>query len=330
MDEVQELDFGLWMPGSGRHRPERRWLRANDLIARDQQPGQLDDEWTGYVFKALVERHPSRRSMAILQAQRIREAEDQCFRWQLEGRLLAGQTNEVIAAVMQMPVVVVEAFHETFYCVRPWLKATDWIMFQVIGGLPFLNFAGAEQPATLIRYMAYRAGVLAMEVAITVLLNKPVPPGVIRAHGAEGRQEEAIFRLRMKAFFRFMTAQTDAEAETALATYHAMSPSRSSLSRSDAMRPILAKFLGEVASPSPPSDLEDSTLHADSGSKTTSPKRSHRPAKENSDVPQDRASSGSDEGPTFSTKPASRRKVRRKPTEHEPSTGGGPDNSYIA
>ena len=61
--------------------------------------------------------------------------------WELEARILAGQTDEEIAAAMNLPAAtVVSAYEETFFSVRSRLEASDYILIEVIGYSPFRGF----------------------------------------------------------------------------------------------------------------------------------------------------------------------------------------------
>ena len=62
------------------------------------------------------------------------------LRWELEARILAGQSDDDISASMAVPPAVVAAFERSFFNVRDRLAAFDLILFHVIGYRPVLGF----------------------------------------------------------------------------------------------------------------------------------------------------------------------------------------------
>jgi hypothetical protein len=99
---------------------------------------------------------------------------DSSVQWELEARVLAGQSDAEIGASMEIPAAVVTAFAEHFFHVRDRLTAGDFILFGVIGYDPVGGFREGDL-RTLWCYFAFAAGPKFFELVMAVSQNRPLP-----------------------------------------------------------------------------------------------------------------------------------------------------------
>src|SRR5262249_3839172 len=114
--------------------PARRWLRAGYLLDHGRQPQSQDDDLTrqAWGFRralTLCRTDADRDQLArdypgLAEVPAVYTGEQ---RWELEARLLGGDASESIAARCGVSVQGVEAYHNTFYEVRPHLHADTYV-----------------------------------------------------------------------------------------------------------------------------------------------------------------------------------------------------------
>ncbi len=170
------------MPGSP-FRPvdwRWRWARARrEGVARPRRG--RDDAWVrraNRLQKALArrggdDRHPrlTRLDPTALGAYRLRRG-DPRLRWEVEARLLAGQAAGTIAARVDLPTAVIEAFAALFYDVVDAGDSSDWIAFAVFG--PELEGRLAAGDAGLLgKLLAYAGGPLVLEAYLGATATGP-------------------------------------------------------------------------------------------------------------------------------------------------------------
>jgi hypothetical protein len=238
---MNAFDLIDYLPDSPFRRPEERWLRAQEPHSR----GTYEDPWIGSARDAITGIKRSSRLRAILAiqaAQAMWEAPDRRHRWELEARLLARQSTNTIAASMRLSVDVVEAFAAVFFDVRPRIQASDWIFLQAIGGPACTNFASAEQPGAIWKYVGYVGGPIALEAVLAVTKNTPLPAGVLPAAAHAGTCEEARFRIHVKALLQVFTGQSDEAAAKIKQTYLGLAPAQKVGSPAKAGMDLVAFF----------------------------------------------------------------------------------------
>jgi hypothetical protein len=98
-------------------------------------------------------------------------------RWEVEARLLAGQTDNEIALSTGLPPAVVAAFERFFFDVRDRLAAGDYILFGVIGYDVVGGFREGDL-RTLWAYFAYSAGPKFFELVQAVSQDRSLPAWV--------------------------------------------------------------------------------------------------------------------------------------------------------
>jgi hypothetical protein len=165
------------------------------------------------------EREQLGRQWPVLDAARRLATGDKLLRWEVEARILAGQSDEEIASLCGQAPETIRWYEAVFFQVRDRLvRSRDWIMFRAVGGGPWNSFSG-EQPAVVWRYAGYTGGVPLLEVFISASTERPMPEWV-RAEFADNRAYgEARFRLLCKLVIGAMTAQSPQEMQT-LVTMH--------------------------------------------------------------------------------------------------------------
>lgn len=113
-------------------------------------------------------------------------------RWQVEARLLAGQTSEEIAHRCDLPAAVVENFEIVFFNVRDRLEARDWVVCSLIGSPVWQGF-GPDDIRRLWRFAGYFWGPVFLDVVIAVTGPKPeVLPEADSHRGADRQRDDPV------------------------------------------------------------------------------------------------------------------------------------------
>jgi hypothetical protein len=209
-----------WLPDSPFRSPAWRWERANWLYEHGgRADSRIDDDWVACARDFLAARgpqaeaRPTRRRRAhdphIQAALDLSQADPQAPRWRLEAHLLTDAPLDEVARLCELPVEVIEIFHQLFFEVRPRLRATDWVMFHAVGTYYAKGFAGLPV-GSLWKWAAYTAGPRALEVVMALTTNAPLPDW-LRNGLAGGAYAEARFRLMGKLTLRAMAADSPAE-----------------------------------------------------------------------------------------------------------------------
>src|SRR5262245_47093663 len=121
-------------PHDPRKDPAWRWLRSGYLLKHGQQLLSRDDDATrqAWLFRRALGRCRAeedreglaRNFPALADAHRRFTTDELLQRATLEARLLAGEGDDLIAAKCGMTTAAVQAFHDTFFAVRPSLHAS--------------------------------------------------------------------------------------------------------------------------------------------------------------------------------------------------------------
>jgi hypothetical protein len=123
--------------------PAWRWRRYGHLLDHGRHPSpSLDDDATreAWLFRRAQARCRTEADCERLTADYPALAEAHALytgeplkRWELEARVLAGDSDEVIAARCGLSAAAVAAYHATFYEVRPHLHAATHVVNVLIG-----------------------------------------------------------------------------------------------------------------------------------------------------------------------------------------------------
>src|SRR5262249_12893350 len=133
-----------WLPHSFHRSPAWRWARASWLAERRGRISRrLDDDWVGRAKRFLTARNQLESGASpervrpfdpvIQAALDLSCAAPPSRRWRVEALLLTRESFGEVAGRSQVPIDVVEAYHELFFAVRGHLAATDWILTAAVG-----------------------------------------------------------------------------------------------------------------------------------------------------------------------------------------------------
>ncbi|QDV37429.1 hypothetical protein [Tautonia plasticadhaerens] len=177
MDADEPIDPLLDLhPDSPWRRPDWRWLRAGQLQHEGRRPSRSDDAWTrrSLRYRRAVDRHgnptgrsPGRIDPTIHEARCIQAGLARTRSWELEARLLTGQSPATIAPAFGASPATVEAYAALFFDVADLLDAPDAIALIVLPGLHLDR--RIQDPGLLARAYGYFGGPLLLEQVLAVL-----------------------------------------------------------------------------------------------------------------------------------------------------------------
>jgi hypothetical protein len=192
--------------------PDWRWLTACALHSlprrRRRRPG--DPMWLASLLELAESVYPDgrkrrgRRSPLRPELLRAFELYQACdpLRWEVDARILAGQSDEEVAAATVIPADAVAAYEHAFFDVRRRLEAEDYIFAVAIGRS---NFGGHDESDLkgLWAHFGYSAGPRMLELVMAVSLGRPLPEWALRE--APSAADAELLRLRIRAM---LIAQT--------------------------------------------------------------------------------------------------------------------------
>jgi hypothetical protein len=207
---MTETNSLLWLPGSFYRRPEWRWVRAEFLLATGgRRDRRIDDGWVDCARDAIRGRGGEGSKAAVVRAARDVWEGDPSVRAELEALLLTDEPLDRIAGRVGLPVAVAEAFAEVFFCVRPMLKAIDWLLLRAVGFGAFRGFT-SPLPWAAWKLAAVAGGPLLLDVVIAATTGRPLPNGCHKGSGRRG-YKDALTRLRVRLWIATVGAVTDEE-----------------------------------------------------------------------------------------------------------------------
>jgi hypothetical protein len=202
--------------------PARRWRRCRYLIRHRRCPHPTgDDDVTGECLHYLYERRAcreaadrrqlARRHPAVAAAHRFFAHAQPLRRAELEARLLAGQTDEDIAACCGLSAAAVHFFHDLFFAVRPHLEAAFYI-FEVSIGPKVHQGLHSDDHDVLLKLAGYTLGALAVDRLLAYYADPPVVPSSLMS-----LDTPELERLRQKLLVRawILSLTVPADAATA-------------------------------------------------------------------------------------------------------------------
>jgi hypothetical protein len=209
-----------WLPGSSFRSPARRWLRALWLVERGQRakPRFDDDEIRRRVkrFLSACGRDAKGPAMArkadpaLADVLQLFRDEPSHKKWRLEAYLLTTEPLETAAARCSVSLATAQTYHDIFFDVRPHREARDWVWLRAIRAGAWNGF-GRDFPGSLWKGFAYSAGPLALEFAVAVTTDAPLPEWVRDTLNLTSPYEEARFRLRCKFAVAALTTESPTE-----------------------------------------------------------------------------------------------------------------------
>lgn len=162
--------------------PHWRWLRTIEVDSGEDRPSRVLDGEAGYTWirRALqLKRHfarmnnnPRRRRALLLRdrelywAHSMWLAEKQPTRWGIEARVVAGESDEEIAAKLGTAPEVVTAYVNVFFDIREKLHNVDY-MLNVVMADAVVRGLQERQYDLLWKLMGYHGGPHALDAAIS-------------------------------------------------------------------------------------------------------------------------------------------------------------------
>jgi hypothetical protein len=183
-------------------RPDWRWQWACAIQDRSQSRRSSDPAWLPLLL-ALAERaHPSGNTLSelpvpaiLLQALELYQSQGQLV-WELEARILAGQTDQEIEEATAVPAAVIAAYEHAFFNVRNRLEAEDYISIVVIERSNFCELDESDLKGLWAHY-GYSAGPRMLELVMAVSLGRPLPEWALRE--APSAADAEVLELRIRA-----------------------------------------------------------------------------------------------------------------------------------
>ena len=96
-------------------------------------------------------------------------------RWEVEARLLAGQTNAEIADRLGLGGDTVEAYEAIFFAVRDRLAASDWVAACLLGVNLFEGFDAADSELVM-KILGYHGGPFVLDAYLDNQQKKGTDP----------------------------------------------------------------------------------------------------------------------------------------------------------
>jgi hypothetical protein len=165
---------------------DRRWRRCGYLISHGCRPSWKRDDaltWDAWRFRLGLDGdhdQADRQQLdhhfpAITEAYRLYTNPVPLKRWELEARLLANETNAVIAAKCGLSVEAVQVYADLFYNVRPVLAADTYVALEVVGGKAHFGIEPDDFEA-LLKHFGYSFGGYAVDDMLEYIREPPTVP----------------------------------------------------------------------------------------------------------------------------------------------------------
>ena len=187
--------------------PALRWRRCEYLIAHRRRPSHHRDDaatWLAWRFRRFLGHcHTQARRDCLArwfpeldEAYRFYAEVEPFKRWELEARLLAGEDDDVIAARCGMTAAGVRAYHDTFYAVRPCLRAAFHVLTVLLDGKSCM-YVEPDDHETLLKSIAYQMGGRELDRVLRYLRDPPTIPASLEGLDLAALEDLQV-RLRTK------------------------------------------------------------------------------------------------------------------------------------
>jgi hypothetical protein len=186
-------------PHDFRKDPAWRWHRSGYLLDHGRQPLRRDDTATreAWLFRRALgqcrgaedREWLARDSPALIDAHHSFTSAVPLRRAELEARLLAGETDDVIARKCGMAPAGVTSYHDLYFDVRSKLQASGYIATVVLAGKPYKGIAPDDHEAIL-KSLGYAMGGEMVDEVLDCLRDPPVVSSLA------GLDLDALRRLR--------------------------------------------------------------------------------------------------------------------------------------
>jgi hypothetical protein len=171
------------------HPPDCHFLIVEELLRDGCKPLPNDDPVTREFWAFLrslrkcrnaVERRDVRRQhRSLAKAYRFHKKAAPLKVAEVQARILAGETDEAIAAKCSLTASSVAIYHHLFFEVRPRLQATGYIL-NVVLGEKFHSGLSLEDRELVLKYMAFIRGSRAVDDIIEFYRALPLLPGPLK------------------------------------------------------------------------------------------------------------------------------------------------------
>lgn len=158
--------------------PVWRWEFAEAIINRQSCVGPADDRQvqTAVAYRRRLDEHATPRSRGggrVGAAHRLYTAADS-QRWEIEARLLAGESDERIAEVTGTSPEVVATYESLFFAVRERLDATMWILLNALSG-PHAMAPCVAEDGLILRWLGWTGGSQVVDILTADMHGRDEP-----------------------------------------------------------------------------------------------------------------------------------------------------------
>lgn len=214
---------------SPRRAPNWRWLRAVQIDTGGPRASSRLDGPKGYEWIRRTSRLKRRfdaannrpaaiyalmhRDSALFWAHSIWSEDKAPTRWGIEARVLAGETNEEIAAKVGTSPEVINAYTEVFFDVREKLQEIDYISNVVLAEAVTRGLQERHYDL-LWKMMGYKGGPYVLDAVMSRFINttRPETPDAVSGFF----QDFAVNAMKYKAALATLTVQINTHTQLAL------------------------------------------------------------------------------------------------------------------
>jgi len=178
----------IWLATAQHRPPNWRWRLGKHLAVRKSWvPQYWLDDWIRLAACLHCKAAGKRRNEGKLLLSRFPGAiaafdiyhRNAFQRWELEARLLAGESFDTIAQKCETKREVVDVYHEVFYCVQPFLGTGVHTMTVAIDETIHSGLA-EDDVDLLLKYYGYLRGPIFLDVLVDYYRHPPVVPRTAR------------------------------------------------------------------------------------------------------------------------------------------------------
>lgn len=135
MENMRDLPPEAWNPMAPL---DWRWQIACQIFRGQARRGDYREPII-HDAVACLRQEPSPSAPLVRWACRL-AGRQSLLRWEIEARILAGETDDVIAEKCEHAPEQVRVYEQLFFGVRPFLEATDWLHQRTVGNARFIGF----------------------------------------------------------------------------------------------------------------------------------------------------------------------------------------------
>lgn len=199
------------------HNPVRavdwRWRRARQVVIEGLRASRrTDDSQTLVAVRSLDRQRLCQRNQSalwpVVAAAHSLANSSGPAKWEIQSRILAGQSDHYIAALCDVPHDVVNWFESLHFDVRAHLAASDWVVARVIGPGLWVGFPSEEMGRIWMAF-GYFAGVDVLDVVLAETLGRPMPGRIMAVCSGDPVLYEARLRRSVRLAVAAMMLPVD-------------------------------------------------------------------------------------------------------------------------